>query len=62
MRSRRTASRSPTSCGSTSRLQAVAAARGLPLVPGHDPLAWLALTAELVPGSERAAPQPADAS
>ena len=29
------------------RLKAVAAARGLPLVPGHDPVAWPALTAAL---------------
>jgi glyoxylase-like metal-dependent hydrolase (beta-lactamase superfamily II) len=29
------------------RLKAIAAERGLPLVPGHDPEAWPALTAEL---------------
>ena len=29
------------------RLKAIAARRGLPLVPGHDPVAWPALTAEL---------------
>ena len=31
------------------RLKAIAAERGLPLVPGHDPDAWPALTAELSP-------------
>ena len=31
------------------RLKAIAAARGLPIVPGHDPQAWPALTAELAP-------------
>ena len=29
------------------RLKAIAAQRGLPLVPGHDPVAWPALTAAL---------------
>jgi glyoxylase-like metal-dependent hydrolase (beta-lactamase superfamily II) len=32
------------------RLKAIAAARGLPLVPGHDPEVWPALTEELAAG------------
>jgi glyoxylase-like metal-dependent hydrolase (beta-lactamase superfamily II) len=32
------------------RLKAIAAARGLPLLPGHDPVAWPALTAQLASG------------
>lgn len=31
------------------RLKAIAAARGMPLVPGHDPVAWPALAAALAP-------------
>ncbi len=34
-------------CSRSMRLKAIAAERGLPLVPGHDPDAWPALTAEL---------------
>lgn len=29
------------------RLKAIAAERGYPLIPGHDPVAWPALTAQL---------------
>ncbi len=44
------------------RLKAIASARGLRLLPGHDPIAWPALTAELAdprsgPRSDQRLPQ-----
>jgi len=38
------------------RLKAIAAERGFPLVPGHDPIAWPAVTAELRQRWWRASP------
>jgi glyoxylase-like metal-dependent hydrolase (beta-lactamase superfamily II) len=34
------------------RLKAIAAAKGYPVIPGHDPEVWPALCAELTPGVE----------
>jgi N-acyl homoserine lactone hydrolase len=40
------------------KLKRIAAERGYQLVPGHDPDAWPALTAELAAGAGRSVPEP----
>jgi len=40
------------------KLKRIAAERGYRLVPGHDPDAWPALTAELAAGAGRPVPRP----
>jgi glyoxylase-like metal-dependent hydrolase (beta-lactamase superfamily II) len=43
------------------KLKRIAAERGYPLIPGHDPVAWPALTRELAarwPAASRRLPRP----